>query len=102
MPSFAQQLISDCLVAQGDDRTKADKVAAFVMRVLPAAGLVKQAEIEAFESDATIYNLRGKTLDGKPLTVRVISQRCGCCPRSVFKAIRRHTRIRHEVLKLIA
>jgi len=96
MPSFAQQLISDCLVAQGEDRSKADRVAAFVMEVLPAAGIVKQTDAEAFERDARVYQLRGSRL-----TAVVISERVGLCRSKVFEAIRRHAKARRAVLRMI-
>jgi hypothetical protein len=97
VPSLAQQLISDCLVAQGEDRAKADRTAAFVMQVLPAAGIVRQSDLEAFELDAKIYKLRGSRL-----TAMVISERVGRGRTYIFDAIRRHAKARRAVLKLIA
>lgn len=93
--SYAQSMLSDCLVAAGFDRSQADRAAACALQVLPAAGIVRDTDLAAFERDARVYHLRGARL-----TAIVISERMGLCRASIFSAIKRHAKARRAVLTL--
>lgn len=97
MSSFAQQLLTDILQAQGADEPTARRFAQAVLVAEVAAELLSVAKLDAWERDARIYHLRGQRVKCVDLASRFTMNRA-----TVFAAIRRHQARRRAALRTVA
>lgn len=95
--SYAQQLLTDCLVAQGLDPEAAGRAVAVVLGAAVAADLIQSGRLETWERDAKIYHLRGQRVTCVDLAVRFAMNRA-----TIFEAIRRHHGRRRKALRLVS
>jgi len=95
MTHYLQDLLSEVFRAEGtpDPEQVAERALAALMRVevLPAT------EVDRFERDARIYELRGQGLGPAVLAARLNVHRC-----HITKVVRRHSRRRRAILRLVS
>jgi hypothetical protein len=94
---YAIQLLANILIQQGEPAERALAVAEAAIFAQVAAGLITVRTIEGVDRDAKVYELRGKGLTAEVIGVRMVMARS-----KVFEAIRRHSRRRRAVLRLVS
>lgn len=96
MTSFANQLLTDCLIAQGMDPQRAAKTVSVVLETAVAAEIVERKTLDLWERDAMIYHRRG--IGARPSDLETGFQMSRC---SIFLIIRRHAKRRRAALRQI-
>lgn len=95
MSHYLQDLLAEVFRAEGS--LDPDRTAARALEALQRVEVLPAAEVERFERDARVYELRGQGLRPSQLV-----DRFGISRGQVFKMIRRHGQRRRAVLRFVS
>lgn len=93
--TYLEKLLTEVMRAEGVENPEPAAIAA--VRGLMRVQVLPLAEVERFELDARVYELRGQGL-----TPAVLVARLGCSRTYVFTAVRRHAKRRRAGLRRTA
>jgi hypothetical protein len=94
MTDFFENLLAETFREEGEEPTRAAKLAKMAWATVKASGMVRPSVMDGFELDAKIYKLRGMGLS-EP----VIRERLGVKEQRIYEALRRYLKRRRGMLQ---
>ena len=92
MSKYLEQLLTEIMRAEGLEQP--ERAAHAAVGALMRVQVLPAVEVERFEADARVYELRGQGVTAPQIAARMV-----CSSRYVFKAVRRHSKRRRAALR---